>query len=88
MWNFYPSIHPFIHYFIISLIEFGFVANCADLPAWLVGWLVLQFYITFQKCPQLDGKHVVIGQVTEGLEVLKAIDDRSGTEDGQVQKLL
>lgn len=34
-----------------------------------------QFYITFAAAPQCDGKHVVIGQVVEGLDVLKQIGD-------------
>jgi cyclophilin family peptidyl-prolyl cis-trans isomerase len=32
-----------------------------------------QFYITFGPAPQCDQKHVVIGRVVEGLEVLKQI---------------
>ena len=32
-----------------------------------------QFYIAFAELPQLDGKHVVFGQVTEGLDVLQRI---------------
>jgi len=29
-----------------------------------------QFFITFGKCPWLDGKHVVFGKVIKGIEVL------------------
>eukprot|EP00298_Acanthocystis_sp_HF-20_P010107 c18680_g1_i2.p1 GENE.c18680_g1_i2~~c18680_g1_i2.p1 ORF type:complete len:242 (+),score=124.33 c18680_g1_i2:41-766(+) len=39
-----------------------------------------QFYITFAPFPQADGKHVVIGQVVEGFDVLDAIEKRSATE--------
>ncbi len=42
-----------------------------------------QFFITFAPCPWLDGKHVVFGQVTEGLELLKSIES-AGTQSGRV----
>jgi cyclophilin family peptidyl-prolyl cis-trans isomerase len=32
-----------------------------------------QFYITLSPAPQCDQKHVVVGRVAEGLEVLKQI---------------
>lgn len=32
-----------------------------------------QFIITLKACPQLDGKHVVFGQVIEGMEVIRQI---------------
>ena len=34
---------------------------------------------------RLDGAHVVFGQVTEGLDVVKAIE-KVGSEDGDVSK--
>lgn len=37
-----------------------------------------QFYITLAKAPACDGKHVVIGRVVEGLEVLQQIGGLSG----------
>jgi len=33
-----------------------------------------QFFITFKAAPWLDGKHVVFGQVVEGIEVLDKIN--------------
>ena len=33
-----------------------------------------QFFITFKKTPQCDGKHVVFGEVISGFEVLDAIE--------------
>ena len=32
-----------------------------------------QFYITLQRLPQLDGKHVIFGKVVEGLEVFERV---------------
>lgn len=33
-----------------------------------------QFFITLKQSPQLDGKHVVFGQVSQGMEVIRAIE--------------
>jgi len=33
-----------------------------------------QFFITFKAAPWLDGRHVVFGQVVEGMEVLEKIN--------------
>lgn len=41
-----------------------------------------QFFLTFVPTPHLDGKHTVHGFVTEGLEVLKAIEARGVDKDG------
>jgi peptidyl-prolyl cis-trans isomerase B (cyclophilin B) len=41
-----------------------------------------QFFLTFVPTPHLDGKHTVYGVVTEGLEVLKAIEACGVEKDG------
>lgn len=41
-----------------------------------------QFFITFAECPWLDGKHVVFGSVTNGMEVLRQIET-VGSETGR-----
>eukprot|EP00397_Hematodinium_sp_SG-2012_P061238 GEMP01080790.1.p1 GENE.GEMP01080790.1~~GEMP01080790.1.p1 ORF type:complete len:181 (+),score=32.93 GEMP01080790.1:335-877(+) len=35
-----------------------------------------QFFLTLGKCPKLDGKHCVFGQVEEGLDVLDEVAKR------------
>ena len=44
-----------------------------------------QFFITFQKTPWLDGKHVVFGEVIDGFEVLHQME-AVGTSDGKTKK--
>ena len=41
-----------------------------------------QFYITFVSCPWLDGKHVVFGEILEGIELLKVLESH-GSETGK-----
>jgi peptidylprolyl isomerase len=42
-----------------------------------------QFFLTFAKAKWLDGRHVVFGQVTKGMEHLRWIEMRCGTYTGQ-----
>lgn len=32
-----------------------------------------QFFVTLKRCPRLDGKHLVFGQVVDGMDVIRAI---------------
>ncbi len=47
-----------------------------------------QFFITLAAAPQCDGKHVVFGEVTAGLDVLKRIGTRclAGHESSSFRK--
>ena len=44
-----------------------------------------QFFITFDAFPHLDGKHVVFGKVTKGMEVVDAMES-VGSQSGQTSK--
>ena len=41
-----------------------------------------QFFITLDKVPQCDGKHVVFGEVVSGMEVVRAVES-FGSADGE-----
>ncbi len=44
-----------------------------------------QFFLTTVKTAWLDGKHVVFGKVTEGMEVVQAVE-KLGSSSGQTRK--
>lgn len=46
-----------------------------------------QFFVTTVETPWLDGKHVVFGSVTNGLEVLKNIE-KVGSSSGRTSQLV
>ena len=46
-----------------------------------------QFFLTFVPTPWLDGKHTVFGQVTEGFDVLKALE-AAGSQSGATSEPL
>ena len=44
-----------------------------------------QFFITTVACPWLDGKHVVFGQINDGMDVVKVVES-FGTQNGKTTK--
>jgi len=46
-----------------------------------------QFFITFLPTPFLDGKHTIFGELTSGMEVLKALEAR-GSRGGKTSEML
>merc|ERR1712232_1466708 len=43
-----------------------------------------QFFITTRRTPHLDGKHVVFGEIVEGLDVLAELE-KEGSQNGKVK---
>ncbi len=41
-----------------------------------------QFFLTFVPTPHLDGKHTIFGEVVEGMETVRALEER-GSRSGQ-----
>jgi peptidylprolyl isomerase len=46
-----------------------------------------QFFITTVPCPWLDGRHVVFGEVTDGLDLVKKIE-ACGTQSGRPKSMV
>jgi len=41
-----------------------------------------QFYVTLKEASRCDGKHVVVGSVVEGIEILSRIEEEAASESG------
>ena len=47
-----------------------------------------QFFITTVPTPWLDGRHVVFGEVVEGMDIVKAIENsQTGSFDRPVEEI-
>ena len=45
----------------------------------------MQFFVCTGETPHLNGKHVVFGKVTKGIEVIEAVE-RVGSSSGKTSK--
>jgi len=46
-----------------------------------------QFFLTFTATPHLDGKHTIFGNVVEGMDVLRALEQRGSPSGRPTEKL-
>ncbi|CAK6440981.1 unnamed protein product [Pipistrellus nathusii] len=69
-WNLHPGHNPYPSPSLLSMANSGPNTNGS------------QFFLTCDKTDWLDGKHVVFGEVTEGLDVLRQIEVQ-GSKDGK-----
>jgi peptidylprolyl isomerase len=46
-----------------------------------------QFFLTFVKTPWLDGKHTIFGEITDGMDVMKKLEEK-GSRSGQTSETL
>ncbi len=47
-----------------------------------------QFFITTVKTPWLDGKHVVFGQVVEGMDIIKKMELQGSSPSGKTKTVV
>ena len=40
-----------------------------------------QFFLTFAPAKQLDGKHVIFGEVADGMDLVRRIEETGGADE-------